>query len=455
MALVLGFARSCLSASLKEGAMTPVYFRHLAGSAVLLIAIVLTSANLLAATASVFQPQTRVGFTVGDQWEPAIASDRYGHVYIVFPQYTTAEQPTIPGCDSCPSPTMFLIVSNDNGKTWSPPRLIAPPGSGQIDVQIVVDPLDGRTVYASWLQDSKSIIAVAKSTDFGVMWTTVRANKTNAGTDKDILVVRGKDVYVGYNHSQTVWVSASHDGGATFTSTKVNQNAKFGWSLTGGAAIDNAGNVYYAWTGYTQNGGAKGPVNIYVSKSTDGGTNWTATLVDVSGAPPTCADFLCGWAFLGPGTAMASDAAGKLYLLWNSGTVDFGPERIYFSASDDGVNWSPKLDVSRAAVGVGHAFPAIVAGSAGDVRIAWMDQRNFPHWDVYYRGSADGGATWSPEVTLSTFVLGYSYIFTDGFRFPFGDYFELALDFQDRTHAVWGQGFNWLSPGSIWYTRQR
>jgi hypothetical protein len=215
---------------------------------------------------------------------------------------------------------VFLVVSNDNGSTWSAPRIIAPPGSGQIDVQVKVDPVDGKTVYASWLQNNKSVIDVAKSTDFGQTWSTVVANQTKAGTDKDILVVHGQDVYVGYDHTQTVWVSSSHDGGQTFTSAKVNQNAQFGWSLTGGAAIDNAGTVYFAWEGYTQNGGAKGPVNIYVSKSSDKGITWTEKLVDVSGAPPDCSAFSCGWAFLGPGTAMAADAAGKLYLLWNAGT---------------------------------------------------------------------------------------------------------------------------------------
>jgi len=289
---------------------------------------------------------------------------------------------------------MFLVVSNDNGGTWSSPRIIAPAGSGQIDVQIKVDPVDGKTLYASWLQNNKSVIDVAKSIDFGQTWNTVMANQTKAGTDKDILVVHGQDVYVGYNHAQTVWASSSHDGGQTFTSAKVNQNAQFGWSLTGGAAIDNAGNVYYAWEGYTQNGGAKGPVNIYVSKSSDGGATWSQTLVDVSGAPPNCSAYSCGWAFLGPGTALTADAAGKLYLLWNAGTVDFGPERIYFSSSLDGVNWAPKFDVSSAPTGVDHAFPAVVAGGPGDVRIAWMDQRNNPHWNVYYQTSGDGGTTW-------------------------------------------------------------
>jgi BNR repeat-like domain len=419
-----------------------------------LIVLVLAPAVAGAGSAPAFQPQTRVGFTVGDQWEPSIAADRYGHVYLLIPQYTNATQTTIPTCPSCPSPTMFLIVSNDNGMSWSSPRIIYPPGSGQIDVQVKVDPVDGKTVYASWLQNNKSVIAVAKSTDLGKTWHTVIANQTKAGTDKDVLVVNGQDVYVGYNHAQTVWVSASHDGGQTFTSAKVNHNAQFGWSLTGGAAIDNVGNVFFAWEGYTQNGGAKGPVNIYVSRSGDGGTTWSEVLIDVSGAPPDCSAYSCGWAFLGPGTALTSDAAGQLYLLWNAGAVDFGPERIYFSSSIDGFNWTPKADVSMAQKGIDHSFPAIIAGASGDVRIAWMDQRQFPHWNVYYRSSTDEGVTWSPESTLSSYVAGYSYIFPDGFRFPFGDYFDLTIDYRNHTQACWGEGYNWLTPGSVWYTRQ-
>lgn len=351
---------------------------------------------------------------------------------------------------------MFLVSSSDNGTTWSAPRLITSPGSGQIDVQIKVDPADGRTVYASWLQDNKSVIAVAKSTDFGQTWKTVVANRTKAGTDKDILVVNGNDVYVAYDHSQTVWVSYSHDAGNTFTSVKVNPNAQFGWSLSGGGAIDAAGNVYFTWEGFTQNGQAKGPVSIYVTKSADGGATWNQTLLDVSSSPPDCSAFSCGWAFLGPGTAMASDALGQLYVLWNSGTVDKGPERVFFSTSkDQGNNWSPKADVSLAPQGVDHAFPAIIAGTGGDVRIAWMDQRNASmHWNVYYRTSTNGGSTWSGETILSSFVSGYSYIFSDGFNFPFGDYFDLTIDSQNHTQAAWGEGLNYLTPGNVWYTRQ-
>ncbi|MCL5611047.1 MAG: glycoside hydrolase [Chloroflexi bacterium] len=380
-----------------------------------------------------------MGFTSGDQWEPAIAADRFGHAYILYPQYNG-----VPGCPACYSPTMILQTSSDHGLTWGFPTIMYPAGdtTGQWDAQIVVDPVDGKTFYASWLQNGKSSIEVAKSADYSVTWTFVLADSTNAGVDKPILAVRGQDVYVVYNHSQTVLAAASHDGGVTFIEVKVNQSAKLGWSLAGGGTITPDGSVYFSWAGYTQNGGAKGLVNLYISKSSDGGKTWTATLLDVSGARPDCSSMSCGWAFLGAQMTMTSDATGALYALWNSGTTASGPKRIYLAKSTDGGNTrSAKQDVLTAARGVEHAFPAITATGSGDVRIAWMDTRAassgaIDRWNVYYRKSTDGGNTWSSETDLSTYVNGFTYIFTDGFRFPFGDYFEMDIDERGTTHVV-------------------
>lgn len=406
---------------------------------------------LVAAIPVGFESQIRLGFTSGDQWEPSIAADRYGHVYVLYPQYLE-----VPGCPDCASPTMILQISADSGRNWGSPTIIYPAGadSGQYDAQITVDPVDGRTVYAAWLQNGKSDIAVAKSTDFGLTWSVVIADSTNAGTDKPILAVRGQDVYVGYNHAQKVWVSSSHDGGTTFTSTTVNKTGKLGWSLANGGTVDPWGNAYFSWSGYTQNGGAKGPVHLYVSKSSDGGANWTTKVIDTSAEPPDCSAYFCGWAFLGAQIALASDSDGTLYALWNAGAIDKEPERIFFARSTNaGNNWTEKIEVSTAPHAAQHAFPAIVAGSLGDVRIAWMDSRTGTLWNTYYRSSSDGGLTWTAEVDLSTFVPGFSYIFPDGFSFPFGDYFELDIDGRGRTHAVWGEGLNYATPGSIWYTR--
>src|SRR5581483_184177 len=192
------------------------------------------------------------------------------------------------------------------------------------------------------------------------------------------------------------------------------------------------------------------------SRSTDAGVTWSTRLMDRSGIAPDCSAYHCGWSYLGAQITIASDAAGTVYALWNSGTSDRGPERIYFASSTtSGVTWSAKAEVSSAAPGVEHAFPAIIAGSAGDVRIAWMDSRRRPRWNTYYRSSTNGGATWSAETRLSSGAPGYSYIRRDGFTFPFGDYFAIGIDSRGQTHAVWGEGLNFNSPGSIWYTNGR
>src|SRR5262245_9812557 len=61
------------------------------------------------AVAAGFTPQTRLGYTEGgDQWEPSIAADRSGHVYMLYPQYGG-----VPGCQTCYSPTMILQISSD------------------------------------------------------------------------------------------------------------------------------------------------------------------------------------------------------------------------------------------------------------------------------------------------------------------------------------------------------
>jgi hypothetical protein len=201
-------------------------------------------------------------------------------------------------------------------------------------------------------------------------------------------------------------------------------------------------------------------VNLYVAKSADAGKTWSATLLDVSAAAPDCKDEDCGEAYLGAQVALTSDAEGTLYALWSAGSAALGPQRIYFSSStNSGENWLPRVSVSSAELGVEHAFPALVAGNTGDVRIAWMDtrgsSRDTTSWNTYYRSSSNGGATWGEETRISGYVPDYSYISQEGYRFPFGDYFGLAIDNHGDTHVVWGEGMNYQSPGSIWHASGR
>lgn len=365
------------------------------GLVALLLAVLLAPAGFAAT------PVSPIGFTAGDQWEPVVAADGFGHVYILYPQYSH-----VPNCRKCLLPSMILLLSDDYGATWQPPCEITPPGSGQYDPQIMVDPNNHRTVYAAWLQNRKHDLVVAKSADFGQSWSVVIADRRATNADKPVLAVRGSEISVGFSRDGKLWAASSHDDGITFASTNVSPNMEVDRALPGGATIDPEGNVYLAWAGYTGHD-VLGNENLYISKRV-AGTDWQTWLMAVSGPPLECSVFHCDWGYLRAQITVACDAGGTLYASWNSSSVDKTPQRIYFASSTTaGETWSPAEDVSSAARGVEHAFPALLAGDAGDVRIAWMDTRSSPQWNTYYRSSTNGGATWSKEARLPGSLAAY------------------------------------------------
>ena len=236
-----------------------------------------------------FTSQRRIGFLTGDQWEPAVAADASGHVFALYPHYGK-----VPGCAACRIPTMLLVVSADNGKTWQRPHVMFASGSGQFDAQIAVDPVDRRTVYAAWLENKKREVMLAKSVDSGATWSFTIAARSDEELDKPALAVRGQNVYLAFNHEEQVWVTASQDGGRSFTPARVNADNRPGWSLLGSATVDPAGNAYLAWASYSKAGGARGSVNLFVSKSSDAGKTWSSKSLDVSPAAPGCQEEECG-----------------------------------------------------------------------------------------------------------------------------------------------------------------
>ena len=177
-----------------------------------LAVVLLAFASLAWAAPPHFSAQKRVGLTTGDQWEPAVAADGAGHLYVLYPHYGR-----VPDCKDCRIPTMLLLISNENGKTWQAPRVMLESGAGQYDAQIVVDPADRRTVYAAWLQSEKRAVVVAKSVDSGATWAYAIAVRSAVELDKPALAVRGQNIYVGFNHEQDVWVAVSQDAGRSFT----------------------------------------------------------------------------------------------------------------------------------------------------------------------------------------------------------------------------------------------
>jgi hypothetical protein len=418
-----------------------------------------------------FTAPAQIGFAGGDDWEPSIAADQSGHVYLLWTHYVDyaggGAGDVDPSCPTCPSPHMVIRVSSDGGATFGPLHALAPSDVRQDDPQIVVDPSDGR-VYAAFMQGNKSSMYVARSDNFGATFTPVLVEDLERGTDKIALAARGGHVYLVFHTQQKIWASISDDRGASWRTVQPvnNTNSTFGVSLPSGAAIDSHGNAYFAWNGVNRPGQAKGTINLYITKTSNGGVSWTTSRVDVSQRPPSCD---CGgWDYWGGQLAVGVDASDRVYVLWNANRVADAAQRIFFARSQDGaLHWSTPLDVSAAAQGTNHAFPALVAGGAGDVRIAWMDDRNgfdssgddpAARWNTYYRSSTDGGVSWSAEVRLSAYVAGFSYKLATpkpGFLQPYGDYFEMDITATGKTVAIWGEGNSYVGPGNVWYARQQ
>ena len=164
----------------------------------------------------------------------------------------------------------------------------------------------------------------------------------------------------------------------------------------------------------------------------------------------------CYFGFLGSSAALAIDIAGNVMVAYSASDTPGGPQHIYARASPNGgVTWSARTLLSAAGAVNGN-FPAMAAGpTPGDFRASFQDDRNGSPtaWNTWYRRTGNNGSSWSAAVRLSDLGSGAPYKAAAGYRFPYGDYFELAVDRNGMNHFIWGEGISFTGPGGTWYTR--
>ena len=315
------------------------------------------------------------------------------------------------------------------------------------DTVAVSDPQGN--LYVTFMQDWS--IAFQSSSDLGQQWSDPITVSADLEADKNWMTLnpqRPADIFVTFN-AQFPYSVHTLDGGDTWSVPVLLESLAETWAFACGAVFrPSDATAFYAYA-LVPDGNATNRSEITYSRAYSS-SNYFAThqtydiqQFELSQDCPDYADCSEPEAYLIGGCGMAIDAAERVYYIANAASPA-GLMRIMLSALGPAApQFSAPADVSDAPqdADIFHAFPFVATGKrAGDVRVAWMDNRT-GDWNLWYRQSADGGQTWTtPSVRLSH-MERFGFQTEDGFLFPYGDYGSMIVDSNDNTHIIWGEGY--------------
>jgi len=233
------------------------------------------------------------------------------------------------------------------------------------------------------LKKALTVIACSAivSLPLGAAWTTKRITN-NAGDSIHIgTAVSGQNVYVAWADSTPglyyqIFFRKSADGGATWQAATQLTNCAEDCFLPAIAASGQ--NIYVVWVR-----NRAGNYEIYLMKSADGGATWQTAkrLTNTAGS----SNYPC---------IALSDT--HVYVAWNDDTP--GVNEIYFKRSiDGGATWQK---AKRLTYTTGDSEQPAMAISGSNVYLVWHDNAT-DQFEVYFRKSPDGGATWQAAKNVS------------------------------------------------------
>jgi len=281
----------------------------------------------------------------------------------------------------------LLVVSVALGAAWTVKKITNTAGGSNYPAIAV----DGANVCVAWQDDTPGNCEIyfKKSTDGGATWqASKRLTYNTEDSRRPAIAVNGANVYVVWSDhapgNNEIFFRWSADGGATWESAKrLTNNA--GNSYHADIAASGA-QLFVAW-----NDDTPGIDDIFFRQSADSGATWQAAKQ---------LTFNAGYSTR-PDVAVRNT---NVFLVWNDDTP--GNSEAYFRRSvDGGANW---LTSKRLTTTSGYSEGPSVAVSGANVHVVWDDDTP-GNGEIYFRTSADNGATWQKAKRLTS-NAGQSYL---------------------------------------------
>ncbi len=290
-----------------------------------------------------------------NQSDPVLAWDASGAAYLAFIGYNQNDL-TVGG--------IFAARSEDAGKTWDKPSLVAAHADGVFNDK-------------EWLTTDRSRNPSTKGNVY-VTWT--RFSKEGQNRERGDIVA-----------------SRSTDGGKTF-SAPVTINLPTQSDNQGSYPVVGPNGelyvLYYSEGDADRGGQTRG---LYIARSTDGGLKFSTPVKAASVSRPVSP--LPGSkfrVFVLPVLAV-DPSSGALYAVWNDFRTD-DTDVLLVRSTDGGNTWSDPVRVNNDPRTPRHDqfFPTVAVGADGTVHLLWLDRRDDPNnklYRPYYAASEDGGKT--------------------------------------------------------------
>jgi hypothetical protein len=248
-----------------------------------------------------------------------------------------------------------------------------------------------------------------------------------------------------YHVHSDVMFQKSTDGGRTWLPTDL--LIQRGASHAHGPDIttDSDGNIYYVWGNWDVDTAGVHDYRNLCSRSSDGGTTWTAP-VRVDDRPDSTRGIAS--------PRIAVDSAGNLFCAWGDGRT--GVDHIWSSVSTDrGATWGRNVQVDDDTTdeGVGRADVVVQPGTNHYLVAAQIPRRVGSHWEegtALYR-STDMGLTFQPGVHIDTsrYDTRHPHIAADRDHIIcdyFADPFRVGDTMIAEARTFYTQGDSWGTP---------